>query len=170
MDENLKKKSLSKNFRTGWVGFWKSYVIFRAGHSKCLRLLTRWVGGVKKGQKYAYVIFEWSLNVTENIVVTTYHLYWSSLWVHPLLLYYPCRMLSIFDRSLIEAVQGIASSSTFFPPFAQILEYFVILWFRTSLDMFTSLDKFVELYQFASEVLELQYKSKHVRELYQIAS
>ena len=45
----------------GWVGFQKSYVIIRVGHGKCLRLLTRWVGGVKKGQKYAYVIFEWSL-------------------------------------------------------------------------------------------------------------
>ena len=46
----------------------------------------------------------------------------------------------IFDRSLVEAVQGIAlssSSKTFFVPFAQILEYFIILWFRTSLDMFT---------------------------------
>ena len=57
-----KKKSGSKDFRMGWVGFRKSYVIFRVGHSKCLRLLTRWVGGVKKGQKHAYVIFEWSLN------------------------------------------------------------------------------------------------------------
>ena len=45
----------------GWVGFQKSYVIFRVGHDKWLRLLTRWVGGVKKGQKYAYVILEWSL-------------------------------------------------------------------------------------------------------------
>ena len=45
----------------GWVGFPKSYVIFRVGYGKCLRQLTRWVGGVKKGQKYAYVIFEWSL-------------------------------------------------------------------------------------------------------------
>ena len=45
----------------------------------------------------------------------------------------------VFDRSLIEAVQGIAlsSSKTFFVPFAQILEYFIILGFRTSLDMFT---------------------------------
>jgi hypothetical protein len=33
------------------------------GHDKWLRLLTRWVGGVKKGQKYAYVILEWSLTV-----------------------------------------------------------------------------------------------------------
>ena len=57
-----KKKSRSKIFRMGWVGFWKSYVIFRVGHSKCLRLLTRWVGGVKKGQKHAYIIFEWSLS------------------------------------------------------------------------------------------------------------
>ena len=38
------------------------------GFSKILRnfqswlwQLTRWGGGVKKGQKYAYVIFEWSL-------------------------------------------------------------------------------------------------------------
>ena len=45
----------------GWVGFQKSYVITRVGHGKCLRLLTRWVGGVKKGLKHAYVIFEWSL-------------------------------------------------------------------------------------------------------------
>ena len=46
-----------------WLGFQKSYVIFRVGHGKCLCLLTRWVGGVKKGQKYAYVIFEWSLTI-----------------------------------------------------------------------------------------------------------
>ena len=46
-----------------WVGFQKSYVIIRVGPGKCLRLLTRWVGGVKKGPKYAYVIFEWSLDV-----------------------------------------------------------------------------------------------------------
>ena len=45
----------------GWVGFQESYVIFRVGHGKCLRSLTRWVGGVKKGQKNACVIFEWSL-------------------------------------------------------------------------------------------------------------
>ena len=30
--------------------------------------------------------------------------------------------------------------------FAQILEYFVILWSRTSLDKIDSLDMFVELY------------------------
>ena len=53
----FKKKSL------GWVGFPKSYIIFRVGHGKCSRRLTRWVGGVKKGQKYAYVIFEWSLTI-----------------------------------------------------------------------------------------------------------
>ena len=35
----------------GWVGFQKSYIIFRVGHEKLLRLLTRSVGGVKKGQK-----------------------------------------------------------------------------------------------------------------------
>ena len=45
----------------GWVGFQESYVIFRVGHGKCLRPITSWMGGVKKGQKHAYVIFEWSL-------------------------------------------------------------------------------------------------------------
>ena len=35
----------------GWVGFPKSYVIFRVGHGKCLHLLTKWVGGVKKRPK-----------------------------------------------------------------------------------------------------------------------
>ena len=44
------------------MGFQKSYVIFQVGHGKCLRLITRWVGGVKKGPKHAYVIFEWSLS------------------------------------------------------------------------------------------------------------
>ena len=53
----------------GWVGFQKYYVIFRVGHGKCLRLLTRWVGGVKKGQKYAYVIFEWSLSINYRQIV-----------------------------------------------------------------------------------------------------
>ena len=33
------------------VGFQKPYLIFRVGHGKCLRLLTRWVGGVKNGHK-----------------------------------------------------------------------------------------------------------------------
>ena len=37
--------------KSGWVGFQKYYVIFRLGHYKCLHLLTRWVGGVKKGPK-----------------------------------------------------------------------------------------------------------------------
>ena len=46
------------------MGFRKSYVIFRVGHGKCLRPITRWVGGVKKGPKPAYVIFEWSLRPT----------------------------------------------------------------------------------------------------------
>ena len=50
-----------QNFFREWVGFWKSYVIVRVGHGKCLRPITWWVGGVKKGQKHAYVIFEWSL-------------------------------------------------------------------------------------------------------------
>ena len=48
-----------------WVGFKKSYVINRGGSCKILRLLTRWVGGSKKGLKHAYVIFEWSLITTQ---------------------------------------------------------------------------------------------------------
>ena len=48
------------------MGFQKYYVIFRLGHWKCLLPLTRWVGGVKKGQKYAYVILEWSLRLKKN--------------------------------------------------------------------------------------------------------
>ena len=56
----LIQDSGQKFFRE-WVGFQKSYVIVRLGHGKCLRPITRWVGGVKKGQKYAYVILEWSL-------------------------------------------------------------------------------------------------------------
>ena len=52
---------VEKKISLRWVGFQKSYVIFRVGHGKCLRPLTRWVGGVKKGQKHAYLIFEWSL-------------------------------------------------------------------------------------------------------------
>ena len=52
----------------GWVGIQKYYVILRVGHGKCLRLITRWVGGVKKGQKHAYVIFEWSLTQNDFIL------------------------------------------------------------------------------------------------------
>ena len=53
-----------------WVGFQKNYVIFKVGHWKLLRPLTRWVGGLEKGQKHAYVIFEWSLTnpITEHKV------------------------------------------------------------------------------------------------------
>ena len=47
------------------MGFQKSYVIFRVGHGKGLRLITRWVGGVKKGQKRAYLVLEWSLRHAE---------------------------------------------------------------------------------------------------------
>ena len=50
-----------KSIFWGWVGFQKSYVIFRVGHDKWLRVLTRWMGGVKKGHKYANVILKWSL-------------------------------------------------------------------------------------------------------------
>ena len=45
-----------------WVGLQKSYVINGVGHEKILCLLTRWVGGSENGLKYAYVIFEWSLD------------------------------------------------------------------------------------------------------------
>ena len=39
---------LLKKICLGWVGFQKSYVIITVGYGKCLRWLTRWVGGVKK--------------------------------------------------------------------------------------------------------------------------
>ena len=62
------KNKLLRLVRTaGWVGFWKSYVIFRLGHDECLRQITRWVGGVKKGLKHAYVLFEWSLTQQGSI-------------------------------------------------------------------------------------------------------
>ena len=68
------------------MGFQKSYVIFRVGHGKSLRLITRWVGGVKKGPKHAYVIFEWSLrqllNSLERIQNLDYYtLPWMTLYV-----------------------------------------------------------------------------------------
>ena len=56
----------SRSGLRGWVGFQESYVIFRVGYGKCLCPITRWVGGVKKGQKHAYVIFELSLVKTYN--------------------------------------------------------------------------------------------------------
>ena len=59
--------SRQKNSRE-WVGFQKSYVIVRVGHGKCLRPITRWVGGVKKGQNNAYVIFEWSLTEITSLL------------------------------------------------------------------------------------------------------
>ena len=49
----------------GWVGFKKTYVIIRVSQAKILCLLTWWVVGSKKGQKHAYVIYEWSLTVTK---------------------------------------------------------------------------------------------------------
>ena len=51
------------------MGFQKYYVIIRVGHGRCLRPLTRWVGGVKKGQKNDYVIFEWSLMRIEKTTI-----------------------------------------------------------------------------------------------------
>ena len=44
------------------MGFKKSYVINKVGQAKILCVLTMWVGGSKKGPKYAYVIYEWSLD------------------------------------------------------------------------------------------------------------
>ena len=41
--------------------------------------------------------------------------------------FYESDVLIFFDRSLVEAVQGIALSQTFFVSFPQILEYFIIL-------------------------------------------
>ena len=61
----------------GWVGFKKSYVINRVGQAKILCLLTRWVGGSKKGQKYAYVIYEWSL-VLEITSLKVYNRFYST--------------------------------------------------------------------------------------------
>ena len=58
--EFLATKKVKKYFRE-WVGFRNTYIILRVGHGKCLHWITRWVGGVKKGHKYAYVIFELSL-------------------------------------------------------------------------------------------------------------
>ena len=55
-------------------------------------LLTRWVGGSKKGQKYAYVIYEWSqlvnitlkfyevLNVDEAKQTVTLSMHASLVW------------------------------------------------------------------------------------------
>ena len=51
-----------------------------------------------------------------------------------------CQITSDFwSLDLLEAIQGIAFHRQVMNllPFAQILEYFIILWFRTSLDMFT---------------------------------
>ena len=45
----------------GVGGFQKILRNLKSGSSKILCLLTRWVGGSKKGPKHAYVIYEWSL-------------------------------------------------------------------------------------------------------------
>ena len=51
----------------GWVGFKKSYVIYRVGQAKILCLLIRWVGRSIKGPKYAYVLYERSLVIKTSI-------------------------------------------------------------------------------------------------------
>jgi hypothetical protein len=43
----------------------------------------------------------------------------------------------LVDRFLVKVVPGIAVSLIFHLPFAQILEYFIILWFWKRLNMFT---------------------------------
>ena len=53
----------------GWVGFKKSYIIKGVGQGKILCLLTRWVGGSKKGPKHAYVIYEWSHKQTKHFTL-----------------------------------------------------------------------------------------------------
>ena len=53
-----------------WVGFQKNYVIFKVGHWKLLRPLTRWVGGLEKGQKHAYIIFESSLHTNIQSLIS----------------------------------------------------------------------------------------------------
>ena len=50
----------------GWVGAKKKlgnwvFKYLMSGSWQMFTLLTRWARGVKKGQKHAYVIFEWSL-------------------------------------------------------------------------------------------------------------
>ena len=47
-----------KKFEGGWV-----FKNLGLGQRKCLRPLMYKVGGVKKGQRYAYVILEWSLTI-----------------------------------------------------------------------------------------------------------
>ena len=46
--EQLIQNKRQKNLRVG--GFPKIFIV---GPGKCLRPITRWVGGVKKGQKHA---------------------------------------------------------------------------------------------------------------------
>ena len=45
----------------GLGGFQNILCNLQVGFGKILCMLTRWVGGSKKGPKYAYVIYEWSL-------------------------------------------------------------------------------------------------------------
>ena len=75
---------------------------------------------------FLYVILGWCHNIWDEIL----------LWFS-----------SVFDRSLVES--GPRNSFAVvrvkcFVPFAQILVYFTMFWFETSLDMF------VELYQITS--------------------
>ena len=60
----------------------------------------------------------------------------------------------VFDRSLVEAVQGIALSSTFCVPFAQILEYFIMFSFQ-ALTCF----RIVSI-----QIIFILYKFRHVSE------
>ena len=78
----------------------------------------------------------------------------------------------VFDRSLVEAVQGIALSSVQkhfmyhllnFRVFHHVLTYLRIVSNHIRVQIFkTSLNMFEESYQITSEILKLQNKSEHV--------
>jgi hypothetical protein len=81
---------------------------------------------------------------THNILLTYFHELVLRLFI---LCLKKIASTKIFDCSLVKS--GPRNSFAVvrvkcFVPFAQILEYFTIKWFKTSLDMF------VELYQIAS--------------------
>ena len=58
--KNLKRGHFDSNL-LGVGGFQEILRNLQGGSSKILCLLTRWVGGSKKGPKHACVIYEWSL-------------------------------------------------------------------------------------------------------------
>jgi hypothetical protein len=64
--EQLIQNKRQKILRVG--GFPKMFIV---GPGKCLRPITRWVGGVQKGQKHAYVILEWSQYLITTVIQTS---------------------------------------------------------------------------------------------------